>query len=64
MWPTQLKGRFLGGLFPDLWDGPGGQSYSLFIDEDEFQGRLAVVYIEIYSSKGKQKVRHGVRTWS
>lgn len=40
----------------------GGQSYSLFIDEDEFQGRLAVVYIEIYSSKGKQKVRHGVRT--
>lgn len=40
----------------------GGQSYSLFIDEDEFQGRLAVVYIEIYSRKGKQKVRHGVRT--
>lgn len=23
-WPTQLKGRFLGDLFPDLWDGPGG----------------------------------------
>ena len=24
MWPTQLKGQFLGELFPDLWDGPGG----------------------------------------
>lgn len=31
----------------------GGQSYSLFIDKDEFQRGLAVVYIKTYRSKGK-----------
>lgn len=32
----------------------GGQSYSLFIDKDELQRGLAVVYLQTYGSKGKQ----------
>lgn len=54
-----------GPSFPDLGGDQerlrvgGGQSYSLFIDKDEFQRRLAVVRIETYSSKGELDVSCG-----